>query len=97
MARHNRLTSKGQVTIPKDVRDALGLKAGEPVAFEQNESGEFVLRKAEIDPTERDRRFREALAAIREARRLYPLEPLGMSTDEYMALIREPVPIPREP
>lgn len=97
MARHNRLTSKGQVTIPKDVRDALGLRPGEPVAFERNESGEFVLRKPEIDAGERDRRVREALAAIEEARRLYPMEPLGMTPDEFMDLIRAPVPVPRQP
>lgn len=28
-----RLTSKGQVTIPKEVRDALGLSAGDSVLF----------------------------------------------------------------
>ena len=28
------LTSKGQLTVPKDVRDRLGLKSGDRVAFE---------------------------------------------------------------
>jgi AbrB family looped-hinge helix DNA binding protein len=28
------LTSKGQITVPKDVRERLGLKSGDRVAFE---------------------------------------------------------------
>lgn len=28
------LTSKGQLTVPKDVRDSLGLKAGDRLSFE---------------------------------------------------------------
>jgi AbrB family looped-hinge helix DNA binding protein len=40
------LTSKGQVTVPKNVRDYLGLKPGEPVTFERLPSGEVVLRPA---------------------------------------------------
>ena len=39
-----KLTSKGQVTVPKNVRDYLGLKPGDPVAFERLPSGEVVLR-----------------------------------------------------
>jgi len=38
------MTSKGQITIPKDVRLALGLTAGVVVSFEQNGAGEYVLR-----------------------------------------------------
>jgi AbrB family looped-hinge helix DNA binding protein len=41
-----RITVKGQVTIPKKVRDALRLSAGDAVEFEANGSGEFVVRKA---------------------------------------------------
>jgi antitoxin PrlF len=40
------LTSKGQVTVPKTVRDYLGLKAGSAVTFERLASGEIVLRPA---------------------------------------------------
>ena len=40
------LTTKGQVTIPKQVRDALGLTPGTPMDFAVNDVGEVVLRKA---------------------------------------------------
>jgi antitoxin PrlF len=40
------LTSKGQVTVPKKVRDYLGLKPGTPVTFVRLESGEIALRSA---------------------------------------------------
>lgn len=38
------LTSKGQITIPIEVRKELGLKAGDRVAFIKGENGEFILR-----------------------------------------------------
>ena len=38
------VTSKGQVTIPKRVRERLGIEPGSLVAFELTESGEVVLR-----------------------------------------------------
>lgn len=37
------LTSKGQVTIPKRIRDAMGLLPGTAVEFSVNESGDVVL------------------------------------------------------
>ena len=39
------VTSKGQVTIPKQVRDALHVGPGSLVEFEVNQAGEVVLRK----------------------------------------------------
>ena len=39
-----KLTSKGQVTIPKAVRDSLGLHAGDKVEFVITESREALLR-----------------------------------------------------
>jgi antitoxin PrlF len=41
-----RITIKGQVTIPKSVREALQLAAGDAVEFKANAVGEFVLHKA---------------------------------------------------
>ncbi len=42
----SRLTSKGQATIPVEVRKALRLKAGDNVVFEM-ENGKITLRRAE--------------------------------------------------
>jgi AbrB family looped-hinge helix DNA binding protein len=41
------LTIKGQVTIPKQIRDALDLKPGCKLNFAVNDAGEVVLQKAE--------------------------------------------------
>ena len=40
------VTTKGQVTIPKAVRDLLGLTPGSSVTFDVAEDGRVVLRKA---------------------------------------------------
>ena len=40
------LTSKGQVTIPKRIRDELHLLPGAPVEFSVNAAGEVVLHRA---------------------------------------------------
>jgi AbrB family looped-hinge helix DNA binding protein len=41
------LTVKGQVTIPKPIRDAMGLTPGTSIDFAINRSGEVVLHKAD--------------------------------------------------
>lgn len=38
------ITSKGQVTIPKDIRDCLRLASGEKIDFELTDKGEVLLR-----------------------------------------------------
>lgn len=41
------LTIKGQVTIPKPIRDAMGLLPGTSVDFAVNRNGEVVLQKTD--------------------------------------------------
>jgi len=55
--RTSRLSSKGQVTIPKEIRDALDLVAGDRVGYEL-EDGTVRLRR--IDPF--DLAFHDSLA-----------------------------------
>jgi len=43
------LTSKGQVTIPKAVRDELGLRVGDRVAFRILEDGRVVVEPETVD------------------------------------------------
>ena len=38
------VTSKGQITIPAEVREDLGLKTGDRVSFIKGEKGEYILR-----------------------------------------------------
>jgi AbrB family looped-hinge helix DNA binding protein len=72
------VTSKGQVTLPKSVRDYLGLKAGSAVSFERLASGEIVLR-----PVKRRVRTRASVFA-----RLRGRASVRMKTEEILALTR---------
>lgn len=79
-----KLTSKGQVTIPKRVRDALNLLPGMPVEFEVNTCGDVVLRPAPA----RSKRgaAKDRFEAVRGSATLK-----YRSTDELMKLLRDPV------
>ncbi len=54
------LTVKGQVTIPKQIRDALGLKPGMPVDFAVNHEGEVVIHRAQRSAQRKPDRFEAA-------------------------------------
>lgn len=44
------LTSKGQITIPREVRDRLGLREGDRVVFQFDEHGNLTLRQEAQSP-----------------------------------------------
>lgn len=73
-----RVTSKGQVTIPKSVRDALGLRPGASVDFILNDAGRFELQPVRASRRKTQGRF----AALRG------IGKLKMTTDEILALTR---------
>lgn len=43
------LTSKGQLTLPKTIREFLRVKAGDPVDFVIDDDGRVVVRPATLD------------------------------------------------
>jgi AbrB family looped-hinge helix DNA binding protein len=72
------ITQKGQVTLPKHVRDAVGLKPGDEVEVRATASGGVYIEK----PGKRDA-YRARLYAVAERR---PIR--GITTDEMMELLR---------
>ena len=74
------LTRKGQVTIPKHIRDSLSLEPGCKLIFDVNDAGELVLRKDGPIEERRPDRFDRAVGAAEIK--------LGCSTDEYMEFLR---------
>ncbi len=73
-----RVTEKGQVTIPKDLRDALGIGAGTEVEFERDDDT-IVVRKVD-DRLTRGRQLVQRLRGRGDVR---------LTTDEIMALTRQ--------
>ncbi len=43
------LTSKGQITLPRTIRQALGVDVGARVAFELHEDGQIVVSRADAE------------------------------------------------
>ena len=75
------VTSKGQVTIPKAVRDRLNIRPGNAVEFELTPDGQVVLTKAgKKSATPRKGRF-DRIRGIMKS---------DLTTDEIMALMRGP-------
>lgn len=82
-----KVTSKGQVTIPKRMRDYLGIEGGSAVEFAVA-NGDVVIRKAG-----RKQRRKSRFDLMRGS----ATAPLAKTTDEIMAILRgEPWP-PKEP
>ena len=72
------MTSKGQVTIPKRVREALRLAPGDAVDFDVNREGQVVVQKAGARTALKRDRFEAARGKAQ----------VKWRTDELMALLR---------
>lgn len=48
-----KITSKGQITVPVEIRRSLGVKTGDKIRFVQQESGIGVVRDTDENPFEK--------------------------------------------
>ena len=74
-----KVTSKGQVTIPKAIRNVLGLRTGDKVLFNENADGTVTMRNANV----------QAFTSLRESME-GAAEEAGLETEEdVVAMVRE--------
>jgi len=84
------MTVKGQVTIPKKVRDALRLTPGDGVEFDVNREGQVVVHKARAQSRARAGARSKAQPARKRDRfeSARGKAQVKWRTDELMALLR---------
>jgi len=70
----SKVSEKGQVTIPKPLRDSLGIETGEELAFEERDGAIIVRRTGRSAP------IRRLVGLVRER----------VDVDEYLADARRP-------
>jgi AbrB family looped-hinge helix DNA binding protein len=75
------VTQKGQVTIPKAVRDRLGIVPGTQVEFSLSQDGQVVLSKVDGQ--------RASVPPHHDFARFVGRAGAGLSTDQIMALTRD--------
>ncbi|MCF6257575.1 MAG: AbrB/MazE/SpoVT family DNA-binding domain-containing protein [Gammaproteobacteria bacterium] len=71
-----RVTTKGQVTLPRSVREALGISPETEIDFVEDSGRFYIVKIGEPKMTRKFRKFRGIASA-------------KMSTDEIMSLTRE--------
>ena len=79
-----RVTEKGQVTIPKDIRDRLGIVPGSEVDFVADEKGARLIVVSggqSLEPQD----FESWINSVSGT-----FDTNGMTTDEYMEWLRGP-------
>jgi AbrB family looped-hinge helix DNA binding protein len=79
-----RVTIKGQVTIPKDIRDQLGIEPGSDVEFVR-EDGAVILKKKVTPPKETVEDFRQWAANVAGT-----VDTMGMDGKEFVDWLRGP-------
>ncbi len=77
-----KITSKGQVTIPQEIRERAGLYPLSEVSFELRDNGDVVIRPSSGSASS----MRRALEKVRGSANAQAFK--GMNTDEFMKFLR---------
>jgi AbrB family looped-hinge helix DNA binding protein len=81
-----RVTSKGQVTIPRDLRDLAGIEPGSEVVFAMDDGHIIITSKKAVNGSPDRARLKAVLAALD---RLEGTGNPGLDADAVMKLTRE--------
>lgn len=73
-----KMTSKGQITLPKDIRDRLGLRQGDRVRFIVEDDGRVRLLPAKRD-------ISELVGILPKPKRSYSLEEIDEAMQKAVA------------
>ena len=76
MAATRKVGERGQITIPKDIRDEENIQSGDEVEF-YNQNGELVIKKKE----NLEERLKEGYKAMAEKSREISEEMIGVSSE----------------
>ena len=74
-----KVSSNGQITIPQEVRQELGLKPGDKVLFLTNERGEMTIRNASLQAVTK---AQDAFVNVAEELAIYDEEDVQKLVDE---------------
>lgn len=74
-----KVTAKGQITIPADVRQAIGVREGDKILFVRTDDGSITLRNANL----------EAIAVAQESFAGAAQEAGLQSEDDLIRLVKE--------
>ncbi len=86
------ITSKGQITVAKPIRDALGLKPGDPVEIEFDGHGKAAFRKADELARAKVRKadLLRKIEGVQKAFREQDCFPMDVTNEKWFEMMRGP-------
>jgi AbrB family looped-hinge helix DNA binding protein len=73
------LSTKGQVVLPKAVRDRRGWRAGDKLVVEERPEGVLIRKAADEQPS----RMEDVFGCLGPAKRTVTIEEMSSAVDEY--------------